>query len=130
MNFHNKEDQKLPGNAESSAQANQEPQVNRGRIIDLGIQILEHFVSLIVRFSPEPDGKVNILLQIRPGKRQTYLPPGLQMMVIDDTDAVFLEAESRRADNWIQLEFRGLPGERFTVKITLGEASLTESFVI
>ncbi len=130
MNFHNKEDQNLPRNAESSAQTNQEPQVNRGRIIDLGIQILEHFVSLIVRFSPEPDGKVNILLQIRPGKRQPYLPPGLQMMVIDDNDAVFLEAESRRADNWIQLEFRGLPGERFAVKVALGEANLTESFVI
>lgn len=109
---------------------NGEPRMSMGRIIDLGIQILDYFVSLIVRLTPEPDGKFNILLQLHPARQQTTLPPGAQMAVLDDTGNVFLEAESRQADNWIQLEFIGLPGERFTVKITVGEASLTESFLI
>ena len=42
----------------------------------------------------------------------------------------FWGARSGKADNWIQLEFRGEPGERFSVKVALGDASIVEHFVI
>ncbi|WP_377474092.1 MAG: DUF1822 family protein [Microcoleus anatoxicus] len=102
----------------------------RGRMIDLGIQLVGHPVALIVYFTPESNNKWNILLQIRPGGGQTYLPPEVQMIVLDDTGEVFLEARSRSADNRIQLEFSGEPGERFSVKVALGDASIVEDFVI
>ncbi len=41
-----------------------------------------------------------------------------------------IAARSRSADNWIQWEFRGEPGERFSVKVALGDASIVENFVI
>lgn len=105
------------------------PSQVRGRMIDLGIQLVCHPVALIVYFNPEPNNKWNILLQLRPGSGQTYLPPDVQMIVLD-VGEVFLEARSRHADNWIQLEFNGEPGERFSVKVALGDASLVEDFVI
>jgi hypothetical protein len=52
-----------------------------------------------------------------------------ELIVLDDT-AVFWGARSGKADNWIQLEFRGEPGERFSVKVALGDASIVETFVI
>ncbi|MEZ2228919.1 DUF1822 family protein [Microcoleus sp.] len=105
------------------------PAQARGRMIDLGIQLVGHPVALIVYFNPEPNKKWNILLQLRPGGGQTYLPPDVQMIVLDAGE-VFLEARSRSADNWIQLEFTGQPGERFSVKVALGDASIVEDFAI
>jgi hypothetical protein len=106
------------------------PAQARGRMIDLGIQLVRHPVALIIYSQPESNNKWNILLQLKPGGGQTYLPPDVQMIVLDDADEVFLEARSRSADNWIQLEFTGEPGERFSVKVALGDASIVEDFVI
>jgi hypothetical protein len=106
------------------------PSAMRGRMIDLGIQLFGKPVALIVYFTPESENKWNILLQIKPGGAQTYLPPDVELIVLDDTGEVFLEARSRSADNWIQLEFRGEPGERFSVKVALGDANIVENFVI
>ena len=63
------------------------------------------------------------------GGGQTYLPREVQMIMLDAGE-VFLEARSRSADNWIQLEFSGEPGEQFSVKVALGYASIVEDFVI
>ena len=49
-------------------------------------------------------------------------------MVLDEGGDNFLEARSGAADNCIQLEFSGEPGERFTIKIVLGDACITEDF--
>lgn len=102
---------------------------SRGRMIDLGIQLVRHPVALIVYFQPESNNKWNIVLQLRPGGGKTYLPSDVQMIVLDAGE-VFLEARSRSADNWIQLEFSGEPGERFSVKVALGDASIVEDFII
>jgi hypothetical protein len=99
-------------------------------VIDLGIQLAGYPVALIVHFTKESENKRNILLQVHPGGGKTYLPPDVELIVLDDTGGVFLEARSRSADNWIQLEFRGEPGERFSVKVALGDASIMEDFVI
>ncbi|MGL5064330.1 MAG: DUF1822 family protein [Microcoleus sp.] len=117
------------GGSRSEENEGDRPSQARGRMIDLGIQLVGHPVALIVYFNPEPNNKWNITLQLRPGGNQTYLPPDVQMIVLDAGE-VFLEARSRSADNWIQLEFSGEPGERFSVKVALGDASLVEDFVI
>ncbi len=106
------------------------PGISRGRVIDLGIQLAGNSMALIVHFTKESENKHNILLQVNPGGGQTYLPPDVELIVLDDTGDVFLEARSRSADNWIQLEFRGEPGERFSVKVALGDASIMEYFAI
>lgn len=106
------------------------PGISRGRVIDLGIQLAGHPVALIVHFTQESENKRNILLQVHPGGGKTYLPPDVELIVLDDTGGVFLEAKSRLADNWIQLEFRGEPGDRFSVKVALGDASIVEDFAI
>jgi hypothetical protein len=41
-----------------------------------------------------------------------------------------LQVQARSDDNWIQLEFSGEPGERFSLKLALGDVSITEDFVI
>ena len=102
----------------------------KGKIVDLGILLVSHPVALIVKAEKEAENKCNILLRVHPGGNQTYLPPDVQLIVLEETGDVFLEAKSRSADNWIQLEFSGEVGEQFKVKVALGDASVTEDFVI
>jgi hypothetical protein len=104
--------------------------VRRAKSIDLGIQLQSYSVALIVELIPESnDERTQIRLQVRPIDR-IYLPPDLQLIVLDDTDTVFLEAQSRTADNLIQLQFTGNIGENFRVNIALGTAQIIEQFMI
>jgi hypothetical protein len=105
-------------------------EVSRGRIIDLGIQLENYQVALIVRCTSAAENKRDILLQVYPGGGETVLPPGLELIVLDENGEIFDRVSSRQADNRIQLEIDGYPGERFTVKVALGDAEILEKFII
>ncbi|HLO48967.1 MAG TPA: DUF1822 family protein, partial [Kamptonema sp.] len=98
------------------------------KLLDFANQ--ESPLALINDVELEADEKRDILLQIYPTGESTYLPEDLQLIVLNNSGEIFLEAKSRASDNWIQLEFRGEPGETFTVKTVLGDDSFTEDYVI
>lgn len=107
-----------------------EGDVRRARLIDLGMQLAGHSVALLVELKPESEHKNCIRLQVHPTGSYTYLPPLIQLIVFDETGAVFLQAQSRSTDNYIQLQFGGKPGERFSVKVSLGDVGIVENFMI
>lgn len=104
--------------------------VRRAKLINLGMQLGGQSVALIVELTPQSQHKTNIVLQVHPAGSQTYLPPLLRLIVLDESGATFLEAQARNTDDYIQLRFRGSPGERFSVKVANGDTSITENFVI
>ncbi len=104
--------------------------VSGGKLIDLGIQLAGRPIALIVTLSPSSDREVDIRLRVCPAGNQIYLPPKLQLIVLDKSGTTCLEAEARNADNFMQLEFSGEPGERFSVKLALGDVSTEECFAI
>lgn len=104
--------------------------IRRAKLIDLGMQLAGHPVALVVELTPDSEQKKNILLQLHPASNQIYLPPLLELTVLDENNLVFLESQARSADNYIQLHFSGSPGEQFSVKVALGDDSIMEDFVI
>ena len=104
--------------------------VRRAKLIDLGMQIAGYPVALIVEVIAGLNNKSDIILQLHPTGNQIYLPPLLQLTVLDESGLVFLEAQARSADNYIQLQFSGLPGEQFSVRVALGDASIMEDFIV
>ncbi|NJR66227.1 MAG: DUF1822 family protein [Leptolyngbyaceae cyanobacterium CRU_2_3] len=102
--------------------------IRRAKLIDLNIQ-MPNPVALVMELTPESEQRTAIRLQVHP-INQTYLPPYLHLAILDESGATFLEAQSREADNYIQLQFSGAPGEPFRVQVTIAEASVIESFVI
>jgi hypothetical protein len=104
--------------------------VRRAKLIDLGMQIAGYPVALIVEVIAALNNKSDIILQVHPTGNQIYLPPLLQLTVLDESGLVFLEAQARSADNYIQLQFSGLPGEQFSVRVALGDASIMEDFIV
>lgn len=114
--------------------------VRRGKLIELSGQPTAYIAALVVRVTPKgaaPEMRHEVLLQVYPTRDQRYLPPNLQLMVLDESDRPILDAAgnplqvcSRQADNFIQLLLRGRTGEQFRVRLVLGEVSVTEEFVI
>ena len=106
--------------------------VSAGKLIDMGLQLADQRVVLIVAIAPAPDKEVNIRVRVCPTDSQTYLPPGLRLTAFDASGATSpeLEASARSDDNWIQLEFSGELGEYFSIKVTLEGVSIAENFVI
>jgi hypothetical protein len=109
---------------------NPDDTVSRGKVIDLGRQTAASPVAVLITLAPAAPGEVDIRLRVYPTGGQIYLPPGLQLTVLDESGATSLEAEARSADNWMQLEFSGQTGEQFSIKLALGDISITEDFVI
>ncbi|MDX2211944.1 MAG: DUF1822 family protein [Oculatellaceae cyanobacterium bins.114] len=115
----------------STAAAPQEAsKIGRAKLIDLGIQFNRQPVALVVELQPAANQTTQVCLQVHPTQDQPYLPANLRLTVLDESGATFLEAESRVADNYIQLQFSGNSGERFGVQITLGDSSVFEEFMI
>lgn len=102
----------------------------RAKLVDLAMRLAGCPIALVVEVMPESKEKSIITIQVHPTGNQTYLPPLLQLTVVDEFGLTFLEAQARSADNYIQLQFSGLVGEQFSVKIDLGDASFGEDFVI
>jgi hypothetical protein len=116
-----------PENSSELQQTNSHS-VQRAKLIDLGIQLRNHQVVLLVEISPEANDSIAVGLQVHPSLHHAYLPQGLILKVIELSGEVFMQAQSRSQDNFIQLQFSGQIGERFAVQIVLGDAELTEQF--
>jgi len=103
--------------------------IEREKLIDLGVQPdgSHCLVVLVTTLSKEADGKVGIRLQVYPTENQLHLPPDLELSVLSD----IAEKTAQPKDNYIRLQkLKGLPGERFSVQVSLGNISVTEDFEI
>jgi hypothetical protein len=104
--------------------------VGAKRGVDLGIQLEGNSLALIVGFLERSDGKVAVLVQVHVMGEQKYLPSGCQMTVLDETGNIFSEIVARESDRAIQKKFSGKRGERFGVKISLGDSCIGKDFQI
>ena len=113
--------------SQSTTPENPVSQVKRGKWLSL--ERLGEEVALCVGLVPETSSKMNISVEAYPKKGQSYLPQDLQLMVLDENGDVVLQAIAKSTET-IQLKFKGELGERFSVKVALGEVSLTEAFLV
>lgn len=104
--------------------------VLRGKLIDLGIQHQGQAVVLVVALSPLQEPEMEITVEVHPQSGQNYLPPNLQLKVLDNLGEAVMEAIARSANSYIQLQFSGVVRERFSVNVALGDVSVIENFVI
>lgn len=101
--------------------------VKRGKLLEL--ERAGEQVALCVGIKPENEEEINISVEVYPTGDRNHLPPELQVMVLDELGISVMEAQARTTRN-IQFEFSGELGERFSIKLALGDVSITEGFVI
>lgn len=120
------------------------------RVMDLGVQLMGHPLALMVAVLRKLDGKIAVLLRAYPmcnslevnemeGSRSsniplTKLPPGLRLIGLYENGNPIpgLEAVARNEpqDDYISLYFTADVGDRFHVRLTLEDISITEQFVV
>ncbi len=104
--------------------------ISRGKLINLGNYLKERAVVLVVSLPPDNEQEMDIIVEVHPTNGQDYLPPNLHLMVLDFEGASVMEAQTRSSNKNIQLEFSCELGESFSIKLALGDISITENFVI
>ncbi len=104
--------------------------IRRGKLLDLGLQLGQISVVLLVAITPKTD-RLGVCIQVHPNRDATYLPPNLGLRLLSDRYDLLQEVRSRDRDNYIQLpRFHAESGERFHVQIALEDAMVTETFSI
>lgn len=106
-----------------------EPGVKRGKLINLGVQLGQQTVALLVNVTSEAEGRLGVLVQLHPTGEARYLMPNLTLSLRSQTGKKLQEVTSRSQDNYIQLKpFKGKAGTRFSVALHLGNEAVEEHF--
>jgi hypothetical protein len=103
--------------------------IQRGKRIDLQIDLITHTVILLMSLTCEDADRVIVNLKVFPTADIPHLPANLKLILLVEGE-IFKEITSRSADQYIQYEFEAEPGDEFAVKLALGEAEITENFVV
>jgi hypothetical protein len=103
--------------------------IQRGKRIDLQIDLITHTVILLVSLTREDADRVIVNLKVFPTANSPNLPANLKLILLVEGE-IFKEITSRSADQYIQYEFEAEPGDEFVVKLVLDEAEITEDFVV
>ncbi|MUG99914.1 DUF1822 family protein [Scytonema sp. UIC 10036] len=94
------------------------------------IYLLDRPLLLFVEVTPQEADSVDIRIRLYPGKNGIYLPENVQLVLFDEVGNACMEAQSKKTDTWMQLEFSCQQSEMFSVKVVLEGTSLTEKFIV
>lgn len=101
------------------------PAIKRAKKIDL----TEAEIVLVVQVEHANDGTIKVTFNIHPSEAQ-YLPQELQFEVLDELGNSLGQVQAQNKDQLLYLELDGWTNEEIlSVKIALGNVSVTENFV-
>ena len=103
--------------------------VKRGKCIDLSRDGQIEQLAVFVGLTPISSAKLDITVEVCPIGGQPYLPPELQVMVLDEQGKAVLQANAGNSES-MEFQFSGESGESFSVKLVLGDTNMTENFLI
>jgi len=102
--------------------------LKRCKLLKLGTKL--ELLAVIVTIIPESESNINILIELKPKLSQNYLPANLLIILLDEYEEAIIDTKTEQLNQHIQLELSGEPGEQFSLKIALEEASYSEYFII
>jgi len=110
----------------------QENIIKATKLLDLGIELGEQSLVLLMACVPNPPDKISVIIQVHPAQGTKFLPPNLRLAVMDeDGNLIQQPITSRTMDNYMQLKRFSAPvGVPFTLELTLNGVTLKENFVL
>lgn len=106
------------------------PIIEQARLIDLGIELQDNPLRLVVALIPEENNKVKIKVKLDPFQ-ENFLPRNVQLTLLSESEQILSESISRSMDNYIQVRpFRCVYGDKFTIKVSLNNVNFEQQFVI
>lgn len=103
--------------------------IQRGKLINLGMQLNSRRFIMLVTVTPELDEKRRVLVQLHPTVNDEYLPPSVQLTLQSKAGKILQKVTSRSHDNYIQLNpFKGKSGKKFTIEVSWNDTQIREEF--
>ena len=110
------------------------PQGMYGKTLILETLKGTHAIALIVGIMKAPEVDWAIELKVCPivntVSESAFLPPGLEMMIVDQMGSTVMQAQARAENRMIELGFQAEAGDRFQLKVRLDDTVITESFLV
>jgi hypothetical protein len=103
--------------------------IERGKLLYLGQDLQSERVGLLVELISNSEDEIDIWVKVFPFGNCKHLPEELQLFVLDELETVVMQANARNTEN-MQLNFSSTPGESFSVKLVLHNATFTEHFLV
>lgn len=85
-------------------------------------------ILLVIEASQIAPLTMRASVQVHPGYHETHLMSNLILLILDQAGTQMMKATARTMDNYLQLQFKGTPGEIFQVQVILAEQSIVENF--
>ncbi|PHJ59715.1 hypothetical protein VF14_17315 [Nostoc linckia z18] len=105
--------------------------INKAKLIDLKMNLASQAVMLLMTVTPQSEQKLKIRARLCPVSGEKYLPSGLKLEILSQLEESLKEVKSELRDYFIQLpEFTSESGDKFKLRITLGDANITEEFIV
>ncbi|MDJ0732614.1 MAG: DUF1822 family protein [Nostocaceae cyanobacterium] len=101
------------------------------KLIDLGMQLGNKSVALLIALTRELEDKVSVRVQLHPVGGDTYLPSEIKLALLSQSGKILQEFQSRTQDNFIQLKKFTCPLKKhFAIRVACNDLSITENFLI
>lgn len=106
--------------------------VERAKLVDFGIEANRVSVGIVVKVNRNEsnDNEFNIIVELHPTNGQEYLPPMLDVMILDCEETALLSAKAKNDNKKIELEFGASVGDAFSIKIAMDDISIIENFIV
>lgn len=104
---------------------NKDNLIQRGKLLNL--EKGNEQVALVMGLQTIESSETEIWVAVYPTGEQTYLPSDLELIVLDETGNAVMQTQSRSSPQ-ILMEFIGESGEQFSIKLAMGDFTLTEAF--
>lgn len=101
------------------------------KLLDLGVDLGQQSIALLVSACEIPDDRVEIRVQLLPAGELASLPPNIQLALLSPAGQVLQEVRGRGDDRFIQLKrFTCATGKGFGIRVGLEGVEWSEAFVI
>ncbi|NEQ35068.1 MAG: DUF1822 family protein [Okeania sp. SIO3I5] len=89
----------------------------------------DDWFDLFLALRVNEDDLIDVLIQVSSATDE-YLPVGLQVSLLDETEEIFSKVETNEEERYLSLEFIGGIDQFFSIKFSLGDSDMIENFVI
>ncbi|GGA12909.1 DUF1822 family protein [Okeania sp. KiyG1] len=89
----------------------------------------DDWFDLFLALRVNEDDLIDVLIQVSSATDE-YLPVGLQVCLLDETEEIFSKVEANEEKRYLSLEFTGGIDQFFSIKFSLGDSDMIENFVI
>lgn len=79
--------------------------------------------------SPTLTSEMDISVEVYPQSLTSKLPGNLELMILDETGKTVMQAVANETES-LEFQFTGEPGEQFSVKVMMGDMSVTQPFLV